>query len=352
MPRVLAVLSCLALLAAAPRAHADALLKLTPAQHRALGVRSAPLQAASNVPIADLPAVARAPLEDSAVVTTPFEGITVAVLAREGQSVRKGQTLARIQSREAMRLGSERVDVRGRLHVAEARLKRERKLLAEGIIPASRVETARALRNALAARWRELAAAGDMAPQAANQPPGIYALRAPMSGRVIERDLRLGESVKSLQRAFVVAVPGRVMLEMLVPAHEAVRLHKGIQVRSEDGGRGVVEEIGGTADPRSQTVRVRALVTGSHLLPGMHTTATLLLPAAKGTWQVPSAAVAEYEGRRVVFVVRPGGFEAVRVQRLAQTARGQSVIRGALGAKDRVAVAGVGALKAMLLAGN
>ena len=336
----------------ATSAMAGTLLKVSASQRQAMGIRTGTVAAAEFVPVDGLPATVRAPLHESAVVTAPYAGITVAVLAREGMQVGRGQPLARIQSREVMRLGAELAAARGDYRVAKAQAGRDLQLQAEGIIPASRVQAAVARRDAAAARLKELQAARAMAPSAPGGPPGTYELRSPLAGRVIERSLRLGEPVAVLDKAFMVAEPGRVMLEMQVPARYAARLHTGLRVRTADGASGTLSEVGVAMDRASQTLLVRASMQGEQLLPGQQTSATLELPAPPHAWSLPSSAVAEQDGKRVVFLERSGGFEAVPVELLAQTGGGHSVVTGALAKDSRVVVAGAGALKAMLVAGE
>ena len=333
-------------------AAAQNILKVTTAQRQAMGIEVAALQVAQHVPLDGLPATVRAPLHESTVVTAPFAGTTVSILAREGETVRRGQAMARIQSREAMSLGAELAAATGEMHVASAQAVRDQQLLDEGIIPASRTQAAIARRNAAAAHLQELQAARAMAPQASDAAPGTYELRAPITGRVIERSLRLGEPIAALEKAFVVAEPGRVMLEIQVPARYAGQLHTGLPVRTVEGAAGTLSEVGAAVHPASQTVLARASLRGEQLLPGQQTTATLLLPAPEHAWVLPSTAVAEHAGHRVVFVERSGGFEPLTVTLLAQTGDGHSVVSGPLSAGSRVVVAGAGALKGMLIAGE
>ncbi len=333
-------------------AMAGSVLKVSAAQRQAMGIRVGAVAAADHVPLDGLPATVRAPLHESAVVTAPFAGTTVAVLAREGADVKQGQALARIQSREAMRLGAELASARGEYRVAQAQAARDLKLQAEGIIPASRTQAAVARRDAAAARLKELQAARAMAPAADGGPPGTYELRSPLAGRVIERSVRLGEPVAALEKAFMVARPGHVMLEIQVPARFAARLHVGLPVRTADGGNGTLSEIGAALDHASQTLLVRASMQGEQLLPGQQTSAVLLLPPPADAWSLPASAVAEQDGKRLVFVERKGGFEAVPVVLEAQTAEGRSVVTGALSTDSRVVVAGTGSLKAMLATGE
>lgn len=338
-------------LVAAP-AMAQSVLKVSAAQRQTLAIKVGPVQAATHVPLDGLPVTILAPLQQSTVVSAPFSGLTVAVLAREGETVRRGQPLARIQSREAMTLSADLAAARGNFRVAEAQAKRDQQLLDEGIIPAARAQTASAQRDSAAAHLRELEAASAMAPQAAGFPPGTYELRAPIAGVVIERSLRLGEPVAELSKAFMVAEPGLATLEMQVPARYAAQLKTGLTVRTADGATGTLDEVGAAVHAPSQTVLVRANLHGERLLAGQRTSATLLLPAPSQAWRVPAGALTEHDGERIVFVERGDGFAPVKVTLLAQTADGQSVVEAPLDAASRIVLAGAGALKAMLTSGE
>lgn len=348
--RLLSLLILLPALACGPAAAAEPVKTLTPAQKQALDIRTGQAQRAEHVPLDGLPAKVSVPLTGSAVVTAPYEGVVVELLAREGQMVKQGQPLARIRSREAMTLGADLAAAQGEFRVASAQAERDRQLLAEGIIPAARAQADEARSAAAAARLRELQAARAMAP--AGVAPGTYELRAPIAGRVLERSLQLGEPVAMFAKAYVLAAGSQVMLEMQVPARDVATLQPGLPVRVAGGGEGRVSEIGGAVDPASQTVRVRADVDGGRLLVGQQVRATLLLPAPANAVQVPSDAVIEREGQTRVYVARDGGFVAVPVRRLAQTTTGESVITGPVAAGTELVVRGAARLDAMPAGGQ
>lgn len=345
---LLPILMCA--LAASPAMAADAVKVLTTAQRQALDIRTARVQPATRVPLDGLPATVRIPLGDSAVVTAPYAGVVVEVLAREGEPVRRGQPLARVRSREAMTLGADLAAARGEYRVAQAQAERDRRLLAEGIIADARAQAGTARRDAAAARLHELQAARAEAP--AGTDPGVYELRAPIDGRVLERAVQLGEPVAMFAKAYVLARGDRVMLELRVPAREAATLRLGLPVLVEGAGEGRVSEIGGAVDPASQSVRVRAEVVAGALLIGQQTRATLMLPAPTGAWQVPSSAVVERDGVARVYVVQGKGFAAVTVERLSHTAEGESVVRGPIAAGAELVVRGAGALDAVAAGGQ
>ncbi|WP_043599208.1 biotin/lipoyl-binding protein, partial [Dyella ginsengisoli] len=105
--RLLPLLILLPALASAPATAAEVVKTLTPAQKQALDIRTGTAQPAAHVPLDGLPARVSVPLTGSAVVTAPYEGVVVELLAREGQTVKQGQPLARVRSREAMTLGAD-----------------------------------------------------------------------------------------------------------------------------------------------------------------------------------------------------------------------------------------------------
>jgi RND family efflux transporter MFP subunit len=348
--RLLPLLILLSVLASAPATAAEAVKTLTPAQKQALDIRTGTAQPAEHVPLDGLPARVSVPLTGSAVVTAPYEGVVVELLAREGQTVKQGQPLARIRSREAMTLGADLAAAQGEFRVASTQAERDRQLLAEGIIPAARAQADEARRAAAAARLHELQAARAMAP--AGAVPGTYELRAPIAGRVLERSLQLGEPVAMFAKAYVLAAGSQVMLEMQVPSRDTGTLRPGLTVRVAGGAEGRVSEIGGAVDPASQTVRVRAEVDGGRLLVGQQIRATLLLPAPAGAVRVPSEAVVERQGQAWVYVARGGGYVAVPVQRLAQTTGGESVITGPVAVGSELVVRGAARLDAMPAGGQ
>lgn len=348
--RLLPLLILLPTLASAPATAAEVVKTLTSAQKQALDIRTGTAQPAAHVPLDGLPARVSVPLTGSAVVTAPYEGVVVELLAREGQTVKQGQPLARVRSREAMTLGADLAAAQGEYRVASAQAERDRQLLAEGIIPAARAQADEARRAAAAARLHELQAARATAP--AGAVPGTYELRAPIAGRVLERSLQLGEPVAMFAKAYVLAAGSQVMLEMQVPSRDMATLRPGLTVQVAGGAEGRVSEIGGAVDPASQTVRVRAEVDGGRLLVGQQTRATLLLPAPAGAVRVPSEAVVERQGQAWVYVARGGGYVAVPVQRLAQTTGGESVVLGPVAAGSKLVVRGAARLDAMPAGGQ
>jgi RND family efflux transporter MFP subunit len=269
----------------------------------------------------------------------------LAVLAREGDTVKRGQVLATVQSREAMTLGAELAAAQGAYRVASAQAERDRQLLSEGIVPQARVQASDASRDAAAARLRELDAARRWAP-AAPGGMGVYELRAPADGRIVERSLQPGSTADALAKAFVLVSAERVMLEVRVPASVAGEVRRGQDVQTRDGARARVTESAGVLDPASQTVLIRAEGEAAGLLPGAQTHVTLWLPAPPEVVSVPLAALQGEEGGERVYVRRGASFQAVKVSTLARDGDTRRLVRGGLKPGEQVATGALDALQA------
>ncbi|WP_130618111.1 efflux RND transporter periplasmic adaptor subunit [Dyella amyloliquefaciens] len=299
-----------------------------------------------RVPLDQLPATVKLPLEGTAVVVTPLGGIALEVLVREGDTVKRGQVFARLQSREAMTLAADLSAAQGAYRVAAAQAGRDEQLLKEGIVPESRLQASVASRDATAARVRELQAARAWAPAASGSGMGVYELRAPMDGRVIERAMQPGGTYDALAKAFVVVAGQRVMLELRVPASFATQVRRGQEVRTREGAIAKVSETGGALDVASQTVLVRAEGEAGSLLPGMQTSATLWLPAPQDAVSVPSGALLGEGGAALVFMRTATGFRAVDVTVLARDGESRRTVRGGLKHGDEVATGMLDTLRA------
>lgn len=290
--------------AAAPAAAAaDAGLVLGAAQLRALDIATAAAGAATLLPVPGLPAQAAAPLAASAQVTAPYAGVVTRILIDEGAEVRKGQPLARIQSRDALAAQGELARARSEATAAALQARRDAALLAEGIIPAARNEQSQARTQAAQAGLQQAAGALAQLRMVAGGQAGEYELLAPLSGQVLRRQLMPGQSVAALEAAFVVAEAGRMDVNFTAPLRLRSALQPGLLVSLPDGGQARVAAVGADADPASQSLRVRASVQGrAALAAGQQFSVSLQLPAPAGALAVPPSALLTSGQGHVLYV--------------------------------------------------
>lgn len=325
-----------------PAPAADGSLVLSDEQFRSQGIAAAPVVAATTVPVPGLPAQATAPFEASALVVVPYAGVVTRLLADEGATVRRGAPLAIVHSREWLAARAALAAARAEAGVATAQARRDRQLLAEGIIPAVRDEQARARAETAAGALRQAEGALAALPPAPGGQPGEYALLAPMDGRVLRREVQPGQAVSALAPAFTVARPGPLDVRFIAPVRYRAVLTPGLMVGLPDGTQARVVAVAADADPASQSLRVRAQADeAAGLLPGQQFAVTLQLPAPAGTLAVPAAALLpagngqvlfRLDGRRVRGMAVQedfGGDDRIHVVRVPGLAPGaQVVVRG------------------------
>lgn len=238
-----------------------------------------------------------------------------------GQTVKRGDVLAVIDSRE---VGAERSRAAGaaaRVKAAQESLDRQKALFTDGITGRKSVaEAERELAEAKAehaALQASLSVVGKRAGGA-----GGYALEAPLDGVVTARAPTVGELVEANALVVEVVDTSSVWAELDVPEAELVRVSAGQRVAlALDAlpGRelsGTIDFIAPAVDPRTRTARARVSLPNpdGRLRANMFGRARVLGGAGKPAVVVPRAAVQRVHGVSFVFVkLADDLFEARRV---------------------------------------
>jgi RND family efflux transporter MFP subunit len=299
---------------------ADGGISLNAAQLEAQGVETATVEAAAQLPVTGLPAQAAAPLSASAQVVAPYGGVVTRILVDEGAPVRRGQALARIQSREVLAAQAELARARVEADAAALQARRDAALLAEGIIPAARNEQSQARAAAAQSALRQASGALSLLRPVADAQAGEYELLAPMTGQLVRRLLTPGQAVAALDAAFVVAEPGLIDVNFSAPLRLRSALVPGLAVRLPDGALARVAAVGADADASSQSLRVRARIEptqgGTLSTPGQQFSVSLLLPAPAGALAVPPSALLPAAQDQVLYVAEKAQ-ESMRIRAVA-----------------------------------
>ncbi|MEM1042488.1 MAG: efflux RND transporter periplasmic adaptor subunit [Bacteroidota bacterium] len=287
-------------------------------------------------------------------------GSTIETVAVEvGASVRRGQTLARldatdyvIQQRQAEAAVAQAV---AQLRNAEAAYDRTQELYANQAAALGDLDAARAQFESAGAQVRSSEAQAD----AARRQVGFTRLTAPVSGSVASVLVEPGEQVGVGQTAFVLTGGGQPEVQVAVPEGLIGRIRSGASATVRIGALGgeafvgTVAEIGVAATSNATTFPVNVRLTGdaSAVRPGMAAEVTLAFRQAAASGDrviVPLEAVAEDRSGRYVFVLeRQSDSEAVAQRRAVET--GQFAAEGVeilTGVQDGtlVATAGVSVL--------
>lgn len=348
--------SLIALLASAPLLAAGDAISFSAQQQQVLGVKVAPLTKASAVSGAALPAQVSVPPSQLRVVASPLDGMVELLLVAEGDHVRAGDVLARLQSPQLLGLQREMLQALSQQRLALSEWQRDEELFSEGVIAKRRyLETQSRYQEqsaALEERRQALRLAGmdgrDITQlEKSRQLTTVLNIRSPLTGVVLERLTDTGRRLALAEPIYRLADPSTLWLEIRTPIETARQLSDGSEVQvSGQPAKGQVIGIGHDVDATSQTVLVRARVTeGAKLLwPGQYLQASLATAATTPLYELPSAAVVRSGNKSVIFVQQASGFQAVSIQ-LITSQGGVAIIAGPLRGDEQVAVSGIAAIK-------
>jgi membrane fusion protein, multidrug efflux system len=258
--------------------------------------------------------------EREAMIRAQVGGSVLQTYADEGQAVRAGQTLARIEggglqdtylsARAGVTAASNSADI------ANRELARSEKLLAAGAIAERDIEQAR--RTSIAAN-AALADARARLSTAAKQ-VGNTNVTSPMSGIVSERPVSAGDVVQPGTALFTVVDPSSMRLEGSVPSEALAQVKIGAPVSFTVNGypgksfTGRVTRVNPTADPATRQVRVFISIpnTQGTLVGGLFANGRLAAESRTGL-VAPVTAVDSRSNVPAVFRIKGGKVERVPV---------------------------------------
>ncbi|MGA1798740.1 efflux RND transporter periplasmic adaptor subunit [Sphingomonas sp. 4RDLI-65] len=300
----------------------------------------------------EVPALIQADPQGLQVVSATIGGRLVSLTRNLGQAVRRGDTLAVIESREAASLNAEVEAARARLSLAQSSLRREQRLFAERVSPEQDLIAARtaAIEAGIALRLaqQQLGATGGGG-GALNR----IAMRSPIAGQVVARPAVLGQTVDANAELYRVANLSRVAIAASVSPADASRVRPGIAVEVTAAGRrqqGRVTFVSPMLDDGTRLVQVIAALDNAagQWRVGEPVTAAFQLPASGDrSIAVPSTAVQSVENRTVVFARTPTGFRAIPVT-TGRRNGDRVIVTSGLTGRERIATTNSFTLKAEL----
>jgi len=299
------------------------LVRLPPEVLTRSGVTVEPVGRTAFRTYRDFPGTIKPSENASAEITALVRGRVVEVNADLGKNVRAGERLALLYSKELGLTQSAFLTAHARLHVAEQAFSRATFLLKEKVIGkgefqrregdlvSARAETKEAKNHLklLGMTDEDIAAVGRTQEIRSSIP-----IVAPFAGRVIQRNVRAGEVVETMQKLFTVADLSTMWVLADVPEKDIGF----VQHRGDDSGsvevqvsaypreffRGEIAYMGDVLDPATRTMRVRVEVSNSdgRLKPEMYATVRVVSKPEPDAITIPKAAVQQDHGESVVFV--------------------------------------------------
>ena len=318
-----------------------------------------------------------------ATVSSKVTGKVVEIFVEEGQSVREGQVLARLddsQVRAGLALAEAQLaaaqkgfaEDQARLREAERNLERRRRLFEENVVGRAEVDTAQSEVESLKARIaysQQQVAVAEAQVNLRKTDLADMVVRAPFSGVAISKDAQPGEMISPVSagggftRTGIGTIVDMSSLEIEVDVNESFinRVSPGQKVNAVLDAYpdwqipAFVITTVPSADRQKATVRVRigfaeragpGKALDPRILPDMGVKVSFLReeePTADGApvarVRVPAGAVRRVDGRTVVFVLRDGHVER-RAVTTGNENGGQVDVLSGLTVGERVVVEG------------
>ncbi len=282
-----------------------------------------------------------------ATVRAELGGSMVQVVVEEGQPVKRGALLGRIEAAtlEDTRRSAESAvkSAEAQLTVARREAERTQRLVAAGALAARDAEVAQS--NVTAAEAQLAEAKARLV--SAQKQLGDAVLRAPITGVVADRAVNVGDVVSPNTVLFTIIDPSSMRLEASVPSEELSALRLGATVQFTVRGyekpfEGRIDRISPQADPATRQVPIFVTVAnaGGRLVSGLFAEGRVVSAAAEGL-VVPLNAVNTTEQSPWVLRAAGGKTEKVtvtlglrdarteRVQILSGVNEGDVLLRGA-----------------------
>lgn len=281
-----------------------------------------------------------APIEAfaDATVIAKVGGEIREVLAEEGDDVRSGQVLARL---DGDRLRLEKEQAEANLRKLQRDYQRNVDLKGKGLVSEGDFEKIRYEMEALQATF-----------DLAELELGYTEIRAPIDGVVSERFIKVGNTIDVNEQTFKVTSLEPLISYLHVPEREYRRIEPGqkviIDVDALSGAsfEAVVARISPIVDPETGTFKISIEVSDAsrRLKPGMFGRIGIVFDMHANALQIPRSAIVESAGQSSVFIVS----EDIVERRLISTGYAESgqieVLQG-LDDMDEIVVVGQTSLK-------
>lgn len=263
-----------------------------------------------------------------------IDGRIVRLDANVGDTVRRGQVLAELVSVELGRAKAEFLGRKAKLELARTNYDREKRLRSRGIssekelleAEAAQIEAQVELDSAESA-LHVLGLSEQEIQSLKTQDHGLsgFAVRAPLSGRVIERAVTLGEMAEPTTTLFVIADLGELWAQLRLYEKDLSAVEIGAPVTlklaafPDQSLNGTISYIADTLDETTRTAQARVVLKNpdGKLKPGMFLTASIgaSVGELQETLAIPEEALQRVEGRLMVFVAEgERSFRAHEVQ--------------------------------------
>jgi len=273
-----------------------------------------------------------------APVLARVPGEVVEILVEEGDSVKQGQTLARLDG-EKLRL--EMQQAKANLEKATREYERFVNLHERGLISASAYDGLKYDLDALEAIF-----------ELKRLDYNYTTIRAPIAGIVSARDVKIGTHLNIDDAAFKITDTSRLVAYLRIPQTELAKFSAGhkaqlrVDAMPEIMFAAIIERISPTIDPRNGTFRATAYIDNSdgELAPGMFGRFSIAYEKHVDALLIPAAALIQEDNESVVYVVENGA-AVRRAIEIGIESNGVMEVLGGLSDGEQIVITGQGGLR-------
>jgi cobalt-zinc-cadmium efflux system membrane fusion protein len=302
-------------------------------------------------------------------VFSPVAGRIETIVAEIGRNVNKGDDLALMRSPDYGQAQADYRKATSDLAQAEKTLARVKALREHGAAAVKDVESAQADYDRAVSEKQRAELRLQLLGSVGGAFSDLYHVSAPIGGVVVDRNVNVGQEVRSdivlastpqlTAPMFTITDPTKLWVQLDVPEREVSKLQPGqpIEVRSsaypERIFEGHVDLVGASLDPQTRVIHARGSIDNSEglLKAAMYVTVTVKeLLASSAEVVLPSRAVFFLDGKYFVFLeTGPWKYEKREVVVKREAAGGMIIIGGgSLQVGDRVVTEGNLLLNEML----
>ncbi|MGH9665862.1 MAG: efflux RND transporter periplasmic adaptor subunit [Bryobacteraceae bacterium] len=249
-------------------------------------------------------------------VVSLASGRAIAVYARLGDEVKKGQLLLKVRSADISGAFSDYRKAQVAEELARTQLDREKLLYSRGAVAKKDLDVAQSADDSAKVDMETTAERLRVLGSNVNQPSGTVDIFAPISGVITDQQITNGAGVQGLSSPtpFTISDLSHVWIVCDVYENDLSKVHLGeyadIRLNSYPGRvfKGRISNIGAILDPNLRTAKVRLEVANAGSMRiGMFVTATFYGRRKEELAVVPSSAVLHLHDREWVYVSAEGG---------------------------------------------
>jgi membrane fusion protein, heavy metal efflux system len=291
-----------------------------------------------------------------AQVGTPVTGRIIELRGVLGQEVKRGEVLAVLNSTELGMAQAAYLKASSQVNLRQLAVDRARRLLAGDVIGSAALQEregqlveAQVEMQAAADQLRLLGMSNEAIQQLASERKinSLLSIMAPLSGTVIERQVKLGQITQPAHPLYTVADLSSIWLVAQAPENQAYLIQEEEKVEAEIPAlpgptvQGQLTYVADVVDPESRTVEVRMEVPNPRrrIKPEMLSTIIIHVQSAPAL-VVPSHAVVREGKQDFVFVQTGPQHFTLRAVELGPDGGPWRAVRGGLAAGEPIVVEG------------